>query len=82
MLTKNDLKTEFTYLNTDDSKILFEDVSYCKYRGANLKSDVTWRCPQCKFVTLKTIDCNFTFLILLHYVIKLKNSNKTYLFSL
>ena len=44
---------EITYLTPNETKILFKDFAYCKYRLANSKGEVTWRCPQCKFVTLK-----------------------------
>ena len=44
----------FKNLNPDSTKILFKEMTYCKYREENVKGEVTWRCPQCKFVTLKT----------------------------
>ena len=46
---------DFKYLNLDSTKILFREMVYCKYREENVNGEVTWRCPQCKFVTLKTI---------------------------
>jgi hypothetical protein len=48
---------EIKYLNTDKTKILFEQMAYSKYKDANFENEVTWRCPQCKFITLKTDDC-------------------------
>jgi hypothetical protein len=47
---------EITYLIPDETKILFKEFAYCIYRPANTKGEVTWRCPQCKFVTLKTLN--------------------------
>ena len=47
---------EITYLISDETKILFKEFAYCIYRPANTKGEVTWRCPQCKFVTLKTLN--------------------------
>ena len=64
---------EFKYLNPNKTKILFEYMAYCKYKDANLKNEVTWRCPQCKFVTLKTINS----LVIEH---SSKNSFKLYSF--
>ncbi len=47
---------EITHLTPNETKILFKDFAYCKYRPANSKGEVTWRCPQCKFVTIKTLN--------------------------
>ena len=46
---------DFKYLNSDQTKILFKEVAYSKYRDVNTNGEITWRCPQCKCVTLKTI---------------------------
>jgi hypothetical protein len=53
--TKNiNMANEFVYLSSDKSKILYEEFSYGKYKPANKSGEITWRCGQCKIVTIKT----------------------------
>ena len=45
---------EFIYLKTDESKILFNEFTYVKYRDAETLGETTYRCNQCKCVSLRT----------------------------
>ena len=44
---------EFIYLKSDKSKILFNEFTYVKYRVAEMLGETTYRCNQCKCVSLR-----------------------------
>ena len=46
--------SEFIYMKTDKSKILFNELIYVHYRNADKQGETTYRCNQCKHATLKT----------------------------